>query len=83
MTQEEISGEADLTHATSTLRRGAGRPTRAQAEARHEELLGITRHALHATEWSCPMAGLSFRAPLPRDWAALMGKAGLDPKWLR
>jgi AcrR family transcriptional regulator len=27
------------THATSTLRRGAGRPTREQAEARHEEML--------------------------------------------
>ena len=28
-----------MTHATSTLRRGAGRPTREQAEARHEEML--------------------------------------------
>jgi 23S rRNA pseudouridine1911/1915/1917 synthase len=49
---------------------------------RHEELLGITRHALHATEWSCPPAGLSFRAPLPRDWADLMRRAELDTKWL-
>jgi AcrR family transcriptional regulator len=39
MTQGRIFGEADLTHATSTLRRGAGRPTREQAEARHEEML--------------------------------------------
>jgi AcrR family transcriptional regulator len=35
----EDFGEADLTQATSTLRRGAGRPTREQAEARHEEML--------------------------------------------
>jgi AcrR family transcriptional regulator len=28
-----------LTHATTALRRGAGRPTREQAEARHEEML--------------------------------------------
>ena len=28
-----------MTHPTSTLRRGAGRPTREQAEARHEEML--------------------------------------------
>jgi TetR/AcrR family transcriptional regulator, mexJK operon transcriptional repressor len=39
MTQEGDSGEQDVTHATATLRRGAGRPTREQAEARHEELL--------------------------------------------
>jgi AcrR family transcriptional regulator len=39
MTQEGNSGEADVTDATSTMRRGAGRPTREQAEARHEELL--------------------------------------------
>jgi AcrR family transcriptional regulator len=32
-------GEADLTYATSATRRGAGRPTRERAEARHEELL--------------------------------------------
>ena len=28
-----------MTHAASTMRRGAGRPTREQAEARHEEML--------------------------------------------
>ena len=39
MTQEGDSEEVHLTHATSTLRRGAGRPTREQAEARHEEML--------------------------------------------
>ena len=39
MTQEGDSGEQDVTHATATLRRGAGRPTREQAEARHEEML--------------------------------------------
>ena len=39
MTQEGDFGEPDVTNATSTLRRGAGRPTREQAEARHEELL--------------------------------------------
>jgi TetR/AcrR family transcriptional regulator, mexJK operon transcriptional repressor len=33
------SGEADLMNATSTMRRGAGRPTPEQAEARREELL--------------------------------------------
>jgi AcrR family transcriptional regulator len=39
VTQERGSGEQDVTHATATLRRGAGRPTREQAEARHEEML--------------------------------------------
>jgi TetR/AcrR family transcriptional regulator, mexJK operon transcriptional repressor len=33
------SGEADLMNATSAMRRGAGRPTTEQAEARHGELL--------------------------------------------
>jgi TetR/AcrR family transcriptional repressor of mexJK operon len=32
-------GEADLMNASSTMRRGAGRPTPEQAESRHEELL--------------------------------------------
>jgi AcrR family transcriptional regulator len=39
MTQEGDSGEQDVTHPTATLRRGAGRPTREQAEARHQEML--------------------------------------------
>jgi AcrR family transcriptional regulator len=39
MTQEETFCGAHVTHATSAPRRGAGRPTREQAEARHEELL--------------------------------------------
>jgi AcrR family transcriptional regulator len=39
MTQEGDSGEPNVTHATLTLRRGAGRPTREQAEARHQEML--------------------------------------------
>ena len=39
MTQEGDFSEGDLTHVTSAVRRGAGRPTREQAEARHEELL--------------------------------------------
>jgi AcrR family transcriptional regulator len=39
MAQGGDFGQADVTDATSTMRRGAGRPTREQAEARHEELL--------------------------------------------
>lgn len=39
ITQEGDSGEPNVTHATPVLRRGAGRPTREQAEARHEEML--------------------------------------------
>jgi TetR/AcrR family transcriptional repressor of mexJK operon len=35
----EIFGEADVTNGISPIRRGAGRPTREQAEARHQELL--------------------------------------------
>jgi len=39
MAQEEGFGERNLTQAPSIARRGAGRPTREQAEARHEEML--------------------------------------------
>src|SRR5215469_386877 len=39
MAQEGVFGERNVTHAPSIVRRGAGRPTREQAEARHEEML--------------------------------------------
>lgn len=38
-TQEGSLGEADVRNGIAATRRGAGRPTREQAEARHEELL--------------------------------------------
>jgi AcrR family transcriptional regulator len=39
LAQEGGFGERNVTHAPSIVRRGAGRPTREQAEARHEEML--------------------------------------------
>jgi 23S rRNA pseudouridine1911/1915/1917 synthase len=46
--------------------------------SRHQELLGISRHALHATEWRCDSEGFSFRAPLPADWAPVLEAAGIQ-----
>ncbi|HTR92862.1 MAG TPA: TetR/AcrR family transcriptional regulator [Trebonia sp.] len=39
LAQEGGFGERDVTHATAALRHKAGRPTREQAEARHQEML--------------------------------------------
>lgn len=47
---------------------------------RHDALLGIHRHALHASVWSYVSrdSGLRFEAPPPADWSPLMAAAGLD-----
>ncbi len=45
---------------------------------RHQELLGISRHALHATEWRCDSEALCFRAPLPADWRPVLEAAGIQ-----
>ena len=84
MTQEGDSGEADLTHATPTIRRGAGRPTREQAEARHEELLDAAldlflEHGFELTtiEMVAARVSMTRRTVYARyaDKAALFGAA--------
>ena len=50
---------------------------------RHAAMLPFPRQALHASEWRCPLAGLAFSAPLPREewnWSVLLeeGRA-IDP----